>query len=50
MLRRALAAFGSRTAWRSLQATGMSRDFSWDRSAKEYVKIYDRAVTNAARS
>jgi starch synthase len=49
-LRRALAAFGARPAWQALQAAGMSRDFSWDRSAKEYVKIYDRAVANAARS
>jgi glycogen synthase len=22
---------------------GMSRDFSWSASAKEYVKVYDRA-------
>ena len=29
------------------QAAGMQQDFSWDRSAAEYVKIYDRvrAVT-----
>lgn len=26
--------------WRQLQANGMKKDFSWDKSAKEYLKIY----------
>ena len=43
-LQAALTAYASRRAWRPLQAAGMRQDFSWDRSAKEYVKIYDRAV------
>ena len=30
--------------WRALQAAGMRQDFSWDRSAREYVKIYERAM------
>jgi starch synthase len=44
-LQAALTAYatGKRT-WRALQVTGMRQDFSWDRSAKEYVKIYDRAI------
>jgi starch synthase len=33
--------------WRALQQAGMAQDFSWDRSAKEYVKIYDRAIRMA---
>src|SRR5471032_2602210 len=41
---RALAAFGDRAAWRTLQQAGIQQDFSWDRSAQEYVKIYDRAI------
>ena len=44
-LRRALAARGNQRAWRAMQRAGMTRDFSWDRSAKEYVKIYDRIRT-----
>ena len=43
-LRRALRAFGHPRKWRALQRAGMGRDFSWDRSAKEYVKIYDRVI------
>ncbi len=43
VLRRALAAFSDRRGWRALQAAGMQQDNSWDRSAREYVKIYERA-------
>jgi starch synthase len=40
----ALTAYAEPRTWRALQVAGMRQDFSWDRSAKEYVKIYDRAV------
>ena len=43
-LTRALALFGDRRRWRSLQQAGMRQDYSWDRSAREYVKIYERAI------
>jgi starch synthase len=43
-LRRALALYPDRKKWQGLQATGMKGDHSWDRSAREYVKIYERAV------
>jgi starch synthase len=43
-LTRALALFADRRKWEALQAAGMRQDFSWDRSAQEYVKIYDRAI------
>ena len=39
-LRRALAVFRDKPAWRALQAAGMRRDNSWDHSAGEYVRIY----------
>jgi starch synthase len=48
-LSRAIALFSDRTGWRRLQQAGMERDFSWDRSAREYVKIYDRAIMKQAR-
>jgi starch synthase len=38
----ALAAFGNRKTWTRLQKNGMRADFSWDRSAAEYVKMYQR--------
>ncbi len=39
-LKRALKVFGDRRKWRALQLAGMRRDFSWDVSAREYVKVY----------
>jgi starch synthase len=43
-LTRALRLYRDAARWRALQQAGMAQDFSWDRSAKEYVKIYDRAI------
>ena len=43
-LQAALSAYAKPRTWRALQVAGMRQDFSWDRSAKEYVKIYDRAL------
>ena len=44
---RAFAVFADRRSWQALQVAGMRRDFSWDRSAQEYVKIYERALAGA---
>ena len=41
---RAKAAFGKPHIWKSLQVAGMRQDFSWDRSAREYVKLYERTI------
>jgi starch synthase len=43
-LHRALAVYGNRTTWRSLMRNGMKQDFSWEHSAKEYVKVYRKAM------
>jgi starch synthase len=43
-LHRAFTVFTDKRKWRALQAAGMRRDFSWDRSAREYVKIYERSL------
>jgi starch synthase len=43
-LQRALDVFRDKRRWRALQAAGMRQDPSWDHSAQEYVKIYDRAL------
>jgi starch synthase len=42
-LERAREAFANPSVWKKLQLAGMRQDFSWDRSAGEYVKLYERA-------
>jgi starch synthase len=42
-LERARTVFANSKIWKSLQVAGMRQDFSWDRSAREYVKLYERA-------
>ncbi len=39
----ALQAFRDEASWQVLMRNGMARDFSWGASAKEYVKVYERA-------
>jgi starch synthase len=48
-VKRALKLFGSRKEWRALQVAGMRQDFSWDASAREYVKVYRKLVQSAGR-
>jgi starch synthase len=48
-LRRALVWFGRPDDWRAIQRCGMAVDYSWDRSAQEYVKIYEGAIAKRAR-
>jgi starch synthase len=43
-MQRAKAAFANTHRWRGLQRAGMRQDFSWDRSAREYVKLYEKAL------
>ncbi len=46
-VKRALAVYRSKIAWRCLQANGMAKDFSWEASATEYARLY--AVSRKAR-
>ena len=43
-LRWALRMFEDRAVWRGIQVAGMHQDFSWVRSARQYVSLYERAV------
>ncbi len=42
-IKQALLAYQDPSSWQTLMRNGMSRDFSWGASAREYGKIYDRA-------
>ncbi len=39
-IERALVLWADRAAWLRLQRTGMTADWSWERSAREYVTLY----------
>ncbi len=41
-LRAALQAYRDQEGWSVLMRNGMSRDFSWNASAREYVKVFER--------
>lgn len=43
-LRRACACYRKPALWKKLQAAGMKEDFSWDRAAKRYAKLYRNAL------
>jgi starch synthase len=46
-LREAIAVYAQPRAWRRLQVNGMKKDFSWERSAAEYVKVYKSAIRSS---
>jgi len=41
---RAVEAFQDRDAWQAMMLEGMAKDFSWERSAKEYLRVFEHAV------
>ncbi|BAU48671.1 glycogen synthase [Sulfurifustis variabilis] len=47
---RALALSKQPDRWRRLVHTGMRQDFSWERSARAYVRLYDMATEQRDRS
>jgi starch synthase len=42
-IKQALLAYQDPSSWQTLMRNGMTRDFSWGTSAREYGKIYERA-------
>jgi len=49
-IERALALHQDPAAWAKLVRNGMRQDFSWRRSAKEYLALYRQAVARRAKS
>lgn len=43
-IQRALAVFPDKAAWHQLMRNGMAQDYSWGRSAKEYVEVYEEVA------
>ena len=49
-LQRALEAFKDARKWQTLQSTAMKEDYSWDRSAREYVRMYENVIKSKAET
>lgn len=47
-LREALAAYGDRKGWTRMMLNGMSKDYSWGASAREYSRLYERLLNPGA--
>jgi starch synthase len=47
-VKEALKAFRDQPSWKNLMRNGMNKDFSWNASAKEYVRVYERARQSRA--
>ena len=49
-IKEALQAFRDQTSWQVLMRNGMAKDFSWNASAREYGKVYERVRSMRAQS
>jgi starch synthase len=45
-VKRALEMYGHKELWLQIMRNGMSHDYSWDVSAKEYINLYKKAIFN----
>jgi starch synthase len=49
-IQEALQAFQDKAGWKKLMINGMSKDFSWSASAKEYARLYERLAAGRPAS
>ncbi len=45
-IKAALSFFKDKGEWTALQRRGMAQDFSWKRSAEQYLELYERALSS----
>jgi starch synthase len=45
-VRRAIAVYKNREAWKGMITNGMKQDFSWTKSAQEYMELYRKLLGN----
>jgi starch synthase len=45
-IHRALGTFRNKQEWTEMMKRGMAQDFSWDKPAAEYVRVYERVIQN----
>jgi starch synthase len=42
---RALDYYKNKEKWRNIAKVGMNEDFSWNKSAKQYIEVYEKAIS-----
>ncbi|PIP24357.1 MAG: starch synthase, partial [Candidatus Nealsonbacteria bacterium CG23_combo_of_CG06-09_8_20_14_all_37_18] len=47
VIKKALRVYKNKKIWEKLQKNGMKNDFSWEKSAKEYLKIYKKLMVTS---
>ena len=45
----ALSIYKDNKGWKKLMVNGMKSDFSWERSANAYVKLYKKSIRKGSR-
>jgi len=45
-LQRALGTFRNKDEWKRMMQRAMAQDFSWNKPASEYVRVYERVIQN----
>ncbi len=45
-IKRSLGTFQNKEEWTAMMRRGMAEDFSWEKPAKEYLRVYERAIMN----
>lgn len=45
-IERALTVFKDKKTWKTMMKRAMEQDFSWDKPAQEYVRVYERIIQN----
>ncbi len=49
-IHRAMCVYTDQRRWRGLQLRGMAMDFSWERSARDYLSLYQKATSERKKS
>jgi len=45
-VQRALTVFQDKKEWTAMMERAMAQDFSWEKPAQEYVRVYERVIEN----
>jgi starch synthase len=45
-IHRAMNTFRNKKEWTEMMKCAMKQDFSWDKPASEYVRVYERVIQN----